>query len=63
MKSGAGGQKSIAEIVAYKIVIENIRNWPFDNPTMIRFTLYIMIPLGSWLGGAFIERGLDLFLS
>ena len=63
MKSGAGEQQSIAEIVAYRSVIEEIRNWPFDSPTMVRFTLYIMIPLGSWLGGAFVERGLDLFLS
>ncbi len=63
MKSGADGQQSMAEIVAYKSTIENIKNWPFDNPTMVRFTLYIMIPLGSWLGGAFVERGLDLFLS
>jgi len=62
MKSGAGEQQSIAEIVAYRSMIEKIRNWPFDSPTMVRFTLYIMIPLGSWLGGAFVERGLDLFL-
>jgi hypothetical protein len=63
LKSGAGETQSIAEILAYKSVIENIRNWPFDNPTLIRFTLYLLIPLGSWLGGAFVERGLDLFLS
>ncbi len=63
MKSGAGQQQSIAEIMAYRSMIEKIRNWPFDNPTIVRFTLYIMIPLGSWLGGAFVERGLDLFLS
>ncbi len=63
MKSGADEQQSIAEIVAYRSMIEKIRNWPFDSPTMVRFTLYIMIPLGSWLGGAFVERGLDLFLS
>ena len=63
MKSGVGGRQSIAEIVAYRSMIESIRNWPFDSPTMVRFALYIMIPLGSWLGGAFVERGLDLFLS
>jgi hypothetical protein len=63
LKSGASEQKSIAEIMAYKAMIENIRNWPFDNPTLVRFTLYLMIPLGSWLGGAFVERGLDFFLS
>ena len=63
LKSGTGETQSIAEILAYKAVIENIRNWPFDNPTLIRFTLYLLIPLGSWLGGAFVERGLDLVLS
>ena len=63
LKSGAVGQQSIAEIMAYKSMIENIRNWPFDNPTLVRFTLYLLIPLGSWLGGAFVERGLDFFLS
>ena len=63
LKSGAGGQQSIAEIMAYRTMIENIRNWPFDNPTLVRFTLYLLIPLGSWLGGAFVERGLDFFLS
>ena len=63
LKSGAGQQQSISEITAYRSMIENIRNWPFDNPTLVRFTLYLMIPLGSWLGGAFVERGLDLFLS
>ncbi|MGI9234015.1 MAG: hypothetical protein ACR2RD_10330 [Woeseiaceae bacterium] len=63
LKAGAGGQKSIAEIGAYKTIIENLRNWPFDNPTLVRFSLYLLIPLGSWLGGAFVERGVDLLLS
>jgi len=63
LKSGAGEQQSIAEIVAYKTMIENIRNWPFDSPTLVRFTLFLLIPIGSWLGGAFVERGLDFFLS
>jgi hypothetical protein len=62
LKSGAGGHHSIAEIIAYRSMIENIRNWPFDNPTIIRFALYLFIPLGSWLGGALVERGLDLLL-
>jgi hypothetical protein len=62
LKSGNGEQKSIAEVLAYKSIIENVRNWPFDNPTLVRFGIYLLIPLGSWLGGAFVERGLDLFL-
>lgn len=62
LKSGAGPRQSIAELMAYRSMIESIRNWPFDNPTLARFSLYLLIPLGSWLGGAFVERGLDFFL-
>lgn len=63
LKSGAGPRQSIAELMAYRSMIESIRNWPFDNMTLVRFSLYLLIPLGSWLGGAFVERGLDFFLS
>jgi len=31
--------------------------------TLARFSLYLLIPLGSWLGGALVERGVDFFLS
>jgi hypothetical protein len=63
LKSATNKNQSIGEITAYKTMIENIRNWPFDNPTLVRFSLYLLIPLGSWLGGAFVERGVDFFLS
>jgi hypothetical protein len=63
LKSGVVVQQPIAEIIAYRTMIENIRNLPFENPTLVHFALYVMIPLGSWLGGAFVERGLDFFLS
>ena len=63
LKSSVGKSQSITDIVAYRTIIENVRNWPFDNPTLVRFALFLLIPVGSWLGGAFVERGLDLFLS
>jgi hypothetical protein len=43
-------------LLAYKHEIESVREWPFDAPTLIRFFLYVAIPLGSWLGGALVER-------
>lgn len=33
-----------------------MREWPFDAPTLARFLLYVAIPLGSWIGGALVER-------
>jgi len=62
LKSSAERPTNIGQVVTYREVINNIRNWPFDNPTLVRFALYLLIPLGSWLGGAFVERGLDTFL-
>jgi hypothetical protein len=53
---------SIAEITAYKEMIDKVGNWPFDSPTLTRFALYLLIPIGSMFGGALVERGLDLFL-
>ena len=62
LKSGNGKPSSLAEVAAYKATIESVRNWPFDHLALIQFALYLLIPLGSWLGGAFVERGLDLVL-
>jgi hypothetical protein len=36
--------------------------WRFDTPTLVRFALFLLIPLGSWLGGAVVERVVDLVL-
>ena len=50
----AGGR--LPGLLAYKHEIESVREWPFDAPTLIRFFLYVAIPLGSWVGGALVER-------
>jgi hypothetical protein len=50
---------SLADLVAYEARIEKVREWPFDASTLIRFALYLMIPLGSWSGGALVERLID----
>ena len=60
LKNSTGS--NISELVAYKELVEGTRNWPFDNPTLIRFGLYLLIPLASMFGGAFVERALELFL-
>jgi hypothetical protein len=40
-----------------------VPEWLLDTPMRARFFLYVAIPLGSWLGGALVERLLDTFLS
>ncbi|UCE86201.1 MAG: hypothetical protein JSU66_00175 [Deltaproteobacteria bacterium] len=56
------GAVSIADLLAYRSFVQSVREWPFDAPTRLRMLLYLGIPVGSWLGGAFVERLLDQIL-
>jgi hypothetical protein len=49
-------------LLAYAKQIESVREWPFDAPTLTRFFLYVAIPIGSWVGGALVERLLGVAL-
>jgi hypothetical protein len=61
-RSGSGALPSLADWIAYRGLIESVRDWPIDAPTLRRFALYLAIPLGSWLGGALVERTVDALL-
>lgn len=49
----------LASLLLLKQHVEAAREWPFDVPILARFALYVTIGLGSWLGGAVVERLLD----
>jgi len=51
-----GAEGRLADLLAYYDHLVDVREWPFDNRTLSRFVLYLLIPLGSWLGGALVER-------
>ena len=53
------GPARVDELVAYRDVVKGVREWPVDTTTLVRFALFALIPLGSWLGGAFVERAID----
>lgn len=50
----------LADLVAYRTLITEVREWPFSQSTLMRVVLYLLIPLVSWLvsglAGALIER-------
>lgn len=52
----------LADLYAQRDHVGAIREWPFDTPTLTRFALYLLIPLASWVGSAFVERLVDLVL-
>ena len=50
---------SLSDLLAYRHFVQSVPEWPFTAPLRLRFLLYAAIPLGSWLGGALVERALD----
>lgn len=53
---------ALADALAYRSFVESVGEWPFDAPSLLRFAAYLAIPLGGWIGGALVERGVDLLL-
>ena len=52
----------MSEVVAYQQLVDGVREWPFDASTLVRFAIYLLIPLASWSGGAVVERLIDSLL-
>jgi len=46
-------------LLAYESRVERVSAWPFDVPTLVRFGFFVLLGLGSWLGGALVERLVD----
>jgi hypothetical protein len=59
---GQGGREGLADLLAWQRHVESLPDWPFDAPTLWRAALYLLIPLGSWAGGAVVERVVDALL-
>jgi hypothetical protein len=52
----------LANLVAYRGLVESANTLPFDLAVWLRFTVYVILGLGSWLGGAVVERLLGFAL-
>ena len=50
----ASGQ--LADLIAYKGMIEATREWPFGASTVIRVLFFMALGIGSWVGAAIVER-------
>ena len=56
MKGEVSTQGRLTDLMAYRGRIESIAEWPFNSSTMVRFSLYLLIPVGSMFGGALVEH-------
>lgn len=61
-RSDAAEAARMQALLAWEARVAAMPVWPFDTPTVARFLLILLVPLGSWLGGALVERLVERFL-
>lgn len=49
----------LADLAAYKRLLDDVSEWPLDLPQVARFALLFGLPLLSWIAAALVERLLD----
>lgn len=54
-----GESPRLANLIAYRGLIEAVPEWPFDVPAISRFVFYVLLGAGSWVGAALVEHGVD----
>ena len=52
----APGAAQLPALLAWEARVLAAPDWPFDSGTVARFGLFLLVPAGSWLGGALVER-------
>lgn len=55
-------EPSLADLLAYERFLQGLPTTPFEQASWIRFGLYLALPIGSWLGGALVERAISSIL-
>ena len=52
----AAGAAQLPALLAWEERVASAPDWPFDAGTVARFGLFLLVPIGSWLGSALAER-------
>jgi hypothetical protein len=52
----------LSDLIVYRGLIESVNSWLFDLPALLKFSLIILVGVGSWLGQAFVERLLGVLI-
>jgi hypothetical protein len=55
-------QARLADWIAYRGLLEDAPEWPLNAPALVRSLLFVALGVGSWLGGALVERLLGAIL-
>jgi hypothetical protein len=61
-RGDAAGAAQLPALLAWEARVADAPEWPFDTSTWLRFALLLLVPLGSWLGGALVEHVIERWL-
>ena len=56
----SGGR--LADLLAYRSLVEQVSELPFDNPALRRVALYLLIPVGSWVASTLGQHVVERYL-
>jgi hypothetical protein len=70
LRSGEGGVQvraavgygRLADLLAYRTMVQQVRPWPFDTPALMRMLLSLVIPLAAWIASAVAQHVLGHYL-
>jgi hypothetical protein len=60
LAGGAGAR--LPALLALRRQVVEVREWPVDLSTLFRLLLYLAIGLGSWVGAALVDVGIETLL-
>jgi hypothetical protein len=52
----------VADLVAWRSLVASVHEWPVTTPVLVRSALLVLLAVGSWLGGAVVERVVEAFV-
>ena len=55
----AGAAERLPALLALEARVMQVPVWPFDASMRARTAFFVLLPLGSWIGGALVERLLE----
>jgi hypothetical protein len=56
---GAAPPGRLADLIAYEARVADASEWPLEASTVLRFALYLMLGLGSWIGAGLVQHLLE----
>jgi hypothetical protein len=62
VRSGAAADGRLADAAAYRALVERVSEWPFDNPALRRISLYLLLPVGSWVASTVVQHAVERYV-